>query len=139
MYLSRCYPSIIHFTCDSPSPNAPPKHPRKYALYPDEDEVLVDERVTRQKEREATRKIKSKVDPKKKGKGKRINYKEDLNGIAYSAMRQLDWFEDEEREEGVQNFWCMKQKHVYDDVYMTLGHPVAPYASYPHATSVWQE
>ena len=41
-------------------------------------------------------------------------------------MRQSDWFEDEDREDGLQNFWCMKQKHVYDDIYMTLGHPVRP-------------
>ena len=118
---------LLLFTDGSPSDVAP-KRIRKYALRPDEDGTLVDERVTRQHNREATRKIKTPSDVKKKGKGKRINYKEDMDGIDYSALRQLDWFEDEERNEGVENgnFWCMKQNHVYDDIYQTFEHHVRP-------------
>ena len=41
--------------------------------------------MTRQQNREAARKVKSTADPKKKGKGKMVNYKKDMDGIAYSA------------------------------------------------------
>ena len=90
MLLVVCYASLIHFTGDSPPQNSPQKCPRKYALRPNEDGVLVDERVTRQQQKEAAR-MKVKVDPKKKGKSKRVNYKEDMDNVSYSAMRQNDW------------------------------------------------
>ena len=41
-------------------------------------------------------------------------------------MRQADWFEGQAHEVGLRNFWCMEQKYVYDDIYMTFGHPVRP-------------
>ena len=70
---------LFHFTGDSPSPTAPPKRPRKYACRPNEEGVLVDERVARQREQEATwEKAKEKQSGRVKrkanrGKSSRIN------------------------------------------------------------------
>ena len=126
VYSSPCYPSIIAFTGGSQSPKAPLKRARKVTLEMNKEGRLADKRVTqqREKDRAAARKIKSIADPKKKGNNKRSNYKEDVDLISYSSMRQEDWFEGQDREVGLRNFWCMEQKYVYDDIYMTLGHPV---------------
>ena len=48
-------PVLFHFTGDSPPPSAPQKRPHKYDCRPNEDGVLVDERVTQQREQEAIR------------------------------------------------------------------------------------
>ena len=56
----------------------------------------------------------------RKGKNTRVNYKVGMDSVSYSSMRQKDWFEDEEKEEGLQSFWCSKQKHIYDDIYQTM-------------------
>ena len=124
-----CYAFLTHFTGNSSPPHVPVKRPRKYALRPNEDGVLVDERVTRQQEKDAAReaaRTKVKVTAKRKGKHARQNYKHDMDSVSYAEMRQSDWFVNEEREEGLRNFWCAQQKHVYDDIYMTMGKPVRP-------------
>ena len=104
--------SYFHFTGDCPPPNAPPKRPRKYACRSNEEGVLVDERVTRQREQEAAREKEKQTGRVKRkanrGKSTRINYKVGMDSLSYSSMRQKDWFEDEEREEGLQSFWCSK-------------------------------
>ena len=108
VYSSFAMPSLFSFTGDSSSPNAPPKRPRRYALRPNEDGVLVDERVTRQQEKEAARestRTKAKSAPKRKGKHGRPNYKHDMDLVSYSSMRQKDWFAEEDREEELRNFW----------------------------------
>ena len=61
-----------------------------------------------------------------RGKSTRINYKVGMDSVSYSSMRQKDWFEDEEREEGLSSFWCYKQKHIYDDIYQSKSKPVRP-------------
>ena len=111
MYSPYCYPPTIALIGGSQSPKAPLKRARKVTLEPNEEGRFVDQRVTQQceKERAAARKVKSTADPKKKGKNKRSNYKEDVDLISYSSMRQEDWFEDEEREDVLRNFWCSKQ------------------------------
>ena len=41
-------------------------------------------------------------------------------------MRQEDWFEGQDREVVLHNFWCIEKKYVYDDIYMAFGHTVRP-------------
>ena len=89
MYSSCCYPPTIALTGGSQSPKAPLKHARKVVLEANEEGRLADKRVSqqREKDRAAAWKVKSTADPKKKGKNKRSNYKEDVDLISYSSMR----------------------------------------------------
>ena len=84
-------PLLFHFTGDSPPPNAPQKIPHKYACRPNEDVVLVDERVNWQREQEAAREREKQAGRVKvkarKGKNMRVNYKVGMDFVSYSSMR----------------------------------------------------
>ena len=55
---------------------------------------------------------------RRKGKETRVNYK-DMDSVAYSALRQKNWYEDVERELDIEDprFWCMEQLFIYKDIY----------------------
>jgi hypothetical protein len=59
---------------------------------------------------------------RRKGKEMRINYN-DMDSIYYAALRQKNWYEDEERDLEIEDtrFWCTEQLFIYKDIYQKMG------------------
>ncbi|KAM0887545.1 hypothetical protein ACQ4PT_028956 [Festuca glaucescens] len=57
---------------------------------------------------------------RRKVKDTRINYK-DMDSVDYAALRQKNWYEDEERDLDIEDrrFWCMEQIFIFKDIYET--------------------
>jgi hypothetical protein len=57
---------------------------------------------------------------RRKGKDTRIKYK-DMDIIDYVALRQKNWYEDDERDLDIEDlrFWCMEQLFIFKDLYET--------------------
>jgi hypothetical protein len=55
---------------------------------------------------------------RRKGKETRVNYK-DMDLVAYSAIRQKNWYEEVERELDIEDprFWCMEHLFIFKDIY----------------------
>jgi hypothetical protein len=125
---SPCYPLLL-FTDAGPAKRS---HPRYFR--PNEEGVLEDEVATRQKKREAIRKVKEAEKGKKakavrgrKGKAPRVNYKR-MNIVSYSALRQLDWYTSQQRSVYIEDrqFWCMEQLYIYQDIFVPMKKPIRP-------------
>jgi hypothetical protein len=90
--------------------------------------------ATRQKKREAVRKVreadkgkKAKAFRGRKGKAPRVNYKT-MNTVSYSALRQLDWYTSQQRLVDIEDrrFWCMEQHYIYQDIFVLMKKPIRP-------------
>jgi hypothetical protein len=104
-----------------------------------EEGILEDEVLIRQKQCEAVRKVKAAKDAKKtardakkaaqakKGKSPRVDYKK-MSSFSYSALRQLDWYTSQPRSHHIEDrhFWCMEQLYIYQDIFAPMSKPIRP-------------
>ena len=113
--------SIHHSFTGGPVKKAHHPHPRY--LHRNEEGVLVDEVVIRQRageaRRMADRERKNRV-VKRKLKNQRINYLA-LDLIEYRTIRQGNWY-DQHRDEDIEDrsFWCLEQMFIFKDIYATM-------------------
>jgi hypothetical protein len=106
-----------------------PKRKRRFVL--NEEGVLVDEVVIRQRQREAARKVQKENLAKaqarrRKGKETRPNYK-NMPEPDYILVRCNNWYATP-RDEDIEDhgFWCEEQWAIYRDVYESLKNPTRP-------------
>jgi hypothetical protein len=104
---------------------------RKRRLIPNEDGVLVDEVVLRQRQREAARnaqkeKLAKAQARRRKGKDTRPNSKS-MPKPDYILVRRKNWYATP-RDEDIEDlgFWCEEQWAIYRDIYESFKNPTRP-------------
>jgi hypothetical protein len=114
--------SLNSFTGGSSGANKK-SHPRYFRR--NEQGVLVDETLSRQRSGEAARlqeeeRKRKAASKKNKGKHARVNYRE-IDSIEYSTMRQGNWY-NQPRDEEIENnhFWNVEQMYIFQDIYSTM-------------------
>jgi hypothetical protein len=120
---SPCSPLLL-FTGAGPAKRSRPRYFRT-----NEEGILEDEVLIRQKQRAAIRKVKvaKEASAPSKGKSARVNYKK-MSSVSYSAMRQLDWYTSQPRSNHIEDhhFWCMEQRYIYQDIFAPMKKPIRP-------------
>lgn len=98
---------------------------RKRYLSQDDEGVFVDENVFRQNVRSAARED-ARGRRERKGKEERVNYN-DMDLFEYQELRQGNWYNDDQDEDiEDDDFWCMEQLFIYQDIYAKMSKKVCP-------------